>query len=69
LIGLPTLRHTRRFQGRFVTDPRTGKVVERWSNQTDGGQNRLPPSDDRWSIRSVTYAGIANAMAAQWGCD
>ncbi len=28
---------------------------------------RLPPSHDRSKIRSVTYQGIADAMAAQWG--
>ena len=27
----------------------------------------LPPSKDRWKIRSTTYQGIANAMAKQWG--
>lgn len=42
------------------------KGKPRWANQTDSGQNRLPPSDDRWKIRSETYAGIANAMASQW---
>jgi hypothetical protein len=26
----------------------------------------LPPSDDRWRLRSETYQGIADAMAAQW---
>jgi len=26
----------------------------------------LPPSPDRWKIRSTTYKGIANAMAEQW---
>ncbi len=26
----------------------------------------LPPSKDRWKIRSTTYQGIANAMADQW---
>jgi site-specific DNA-cytosine methylase len=26
----------------------------------------LPPSADRWKIRSTTFAGIANAMAQQW---
>jgi site-specific DNA-cytosine methylase len=33
--------------------------------------HRMPPSPDRWRLRSVTYAGIASAMAAQWGglCD
>ncbi len=28
---------------------------------------RMPPSRDRWKIRSETYQGIADAMAAQWG--
>tara|TARA_R110000850_G_scaffold59679_1_gene137655 strand:+ start:778 stop:1443 length:666 start_codon:yes stop_codon:yes gene_type:complete len=27
----------------------------------------LPPSADRWKIRSTTYQGIADAMANQWG--
>lgn len=27
----------------------------------------LPPSEDRWKIRSKTYQGIADAMAGQWG--
>jgi hypothetical protein len=26
-----------------------------------------PPSKDRWKIRSLTYQGIADGMAAQWG--
>ena len=26
----------------------------------------LPPSADRWKLRSTTYAGIAKAMAQQW---
>lgn len=38
-----------------------------WANQTPSGQNKLGPSADRWKIRSETYTGIANAMAAQWG--
>jgi site-specific DNA-cytosine methylase len=28
---------------------------------------RLPPSVDRWKLRSTTYSGIASAMAEQWG--
>ena len=27
----------------------------------------LPPSKDRWKLRSTTYKGIAQAMAEQWG--
>lgn len=29
--------------------------------------HRLPPSENRWKLRSTTYSGIAAAMAAQWG--
>lgn len=29
--------------------------------------HRMPPSGDRWKERSRTYAGIAAAMADQWG--
>lgn len=64
LRGLPHLKLTRRIPGRIVHH--NGKPVERWSNQTDGGQNKLLPSDDRWKLRSVTYSGIAQAMAEQW---
>jgi hypothetical protein len=27
----------------------------------------LPPSSNRWKLRSITYQGIADAMAQQWG--
>jgi len=27
----------------------------------------MPPTADRWKLRSKTYQGIANAMAKQWG--
>jgi site-specific DNA-cytosine methylase len=29
--------------------------------------HKLPPTSDRWKIRSKTYQGIADAMALQWG--
>jgi len=48
-------------------EPRIINGKKRWGNQTDSGQNKLPPSKDRWKIRSATYQGIANAMATQWG--
>lgn len=38
-----------------------------WSNQTPSGQNKLGPSPTRGMDRSVTYQGIADAMAQQWG--
>jgi hypothetical protein len=28
---------------------------------------RMPPSADRWKLRSATFPGIADAMATQWG--
>ena len=29
--------------------------------------HKMPPSPDRWKLRSTTYQGIADAMATQWG--
>ncbi len=60
LKNLPKLQPTKLIEPRMVD----GKA--RWSNQTDSGQNKLPPSADRWKIRSKTYEGIALAMAEQW---
>jgi hypothetical protein len=62
LKGLPLLKAT----GPYV-NPRLVKGKKRWSNQTDSGQNKLPPSDNRATLRSATYSGIAQAMANQWG--
>lgn len=42
---------------------------DRYANQTPSGQNRLGPSAERALIRSLTYPGIARAMAEQWGFD
>jgi hypothetical protein len=61
LKNLPPLRSTCKVPPRWVNG------LPRWANQTDSGQNRLPPSADRWKIRSETYPGIARAMAEQWG--
>jgi len=66
LHNLPLLKPTKRFPGRLVRDPTKGYQVERWSNQTDSGQNALPPSDSRAKQRSKTYQGWADAMAYQW---
>ena len=30
--------------------------------------HKMPPSPNRWKERSRTFQGIADAMAAQWGC-
>lgn len=59
LNGIPTLKPTKILPG--------GKYVRR-ANQTASGQNKLAPSPNRWKERSKTYAGIAEAMANQWGC-
>lgn len=61
LKGLPKLVPTEYVEPRWVD----GKP--RWANQTDSGQNRLGPSEDRAANRAVTYKGIAEAMANQWG--
>jgi len=58
LKNLPLLMPTNKLDG----DNKT-----RRANQTASGQNKLPPSKDRWKIRSETYQGIADAMAEQWG--
>jgi hypothetical protein len=58
LKGLPRLVPTK-----VLDKPASG----RWENQTASGQNRLGPSEDRWKLRSLTYPGIAQAMADQWG--
>ena len=29
--------------------------------------HKMPPSADRWKLRSMTFPGIAQAMADQWG--
>jgi hypothetical protein len=47
------------------TDMLPGDTKTRRANQTASGQNKLPPSKDRWKIRSATYKGIADAMAQQ----
>jgi hypothetical protein len=40
------------------TDLVDGRVQRIW---------RMPPSKDRWKLRSITYLGIAKAFADQWG--
>ena len=40
------------------------------TNIVDGREARvhkMPPSADRWKLRSTTFQGIADAMASQWG--
>ena len=59
LKGLPELTPTNIVgKGeRHVT--KSGRSLPKWYN--------LPPSEDRWKVRSKTFQGIADAMAQQWG--
>lgn len=59
--GVPLLKPTKQIPPRMING------LPRWANQTDSGQNRLSPSDNRWLERSATYPGIAAAMGDQWG--
>jgi hypothetical protein len=57
LKNLPLLKPTRNVKAHMVGMARkdTDKV------------HYASPGADRWKIRSVTYQGIADAMAEQWG--
>jgi hypothetical protein len=57
LHGLPKLKPTNNVYDEMMKLPKN--VRERL--------HYLPPSPDRWKIRSTTYQGIADAMAEQWG--
>ena len=48
----------------------TNNVKEEWKSLPKKQAQRLhmlPPSKDRWKLRSETFQGIADAMAEQWG--
>jgi hypothetical protein len=48
----------------------TNNVKEEMMQLPDNERQRLhylPPSKDRWKLRSTTFGGIAEAMAEQWG--
>lgn len=70
--GLPRLAATSRVSGRMVEWPRgSGKMVERWANQTDSGQNKLGPDKageegKRAMLRAESYPGIMAAAAQTW---
>ncbi len=82
LYGLPKLRPTEMHHGtwaccgeRLELDDKFScpnccgdkKAKRIWGNQTPSGQNKLGPSKNRVRLRSITYQGIADAMAEQWG--
>lgn len=57
LKGLPRLEATNNVKAAMMELP--ANVRQRMFH--------LPPSPDRWKLRSKTYQGLADAMAAQWG--
>ena len=57
LKNLPPLKETKNVKKEFLNKPK--KEGQRL--------HYLPPSKDRWKIRSTTFQGIADAMAEQWG--
>ena len=57
LEGLPLLQPTNIVKDEMIKLPKRERERLHY----------LPPSPDRWKLRSTTYQGIADAMAAQWG--
>lgn len=57
LHDLPDLTQTNNVYGEMMKLPKN--IRERI--------HYLPPSPDRWKIRSTTFQGLADAMADQWG--
>ena len=56
LKGLPLLTPTNNVKDEMMELPKNERERLHY----------LPPSKDRWKIRSETYQGIADAMATQW---
>ena len=59
LKNLPALMPTKIVDRGTRHITKSGRSLPDWYN--------LPPSEDRWKIRSATFTGIADAMATQWG--
>jgi hypothetical protein len=57
LYGLPKLKPTNDVKLEMMKLPKNARERLHY----------LPPSEDRWKLRSMTYPGIADAMAEQWG--
>jgi len=57
LTGLPELQATNNVKAEMMLLPKRERERLHY----------LPPSPNRWKLRSTTYAGIAAAMAEQWG--
>ena len=59
LKGLPMLKETNNVKDEMLLLPKNERERLHY----------LPPSPDRWKIRSTTYQGVADAMASQWGLN
>lgn len=59
LHGLPKLKADRIVGEGGIHVTKSGKRLPEWYN--------LPPSEDRAKLRSITFPGLARAMAEQWG--
>lgn len=57
LKGLPELKPTKNVREKMLKLPKNKQQRLHY----------LPPSPERWKLRSTTYKGIAEAMAKQWG--
>jgi len=57
LKGLPELKPTRNVKEEMMVLP----------DRERQRLHYLPPSPERWKLRSTTFSGIAQAMAEQWG--
>jgi hypothetical protein len=71
LEGLPLLKPTKIVdRGMIYVDPRGNKhggVHVMRAKVAYSPLMLLPKNEERWKIRSRTFAGIAKAMAEQWG--
>ena len=59
LKGLPLLKETNNVKAEMMKLSNAERQRLHW----------LPPSPDRWKLRSTTFRGIADAMADQWGIE
>lgn len=57
LKGLPLLKPTTP----HLRPPECPEERKSWERV-----HRMPPGEDRWKLRSLTYSGVAEAMASQW---
>ena len=65
LRNLPPLKPTNYIEPKIIIY--NGRKAKRWANQTPNGADKTSKGPDRWKTRSLTFQGIADAMADQWG--